>query len=105
MFCPQSRPAHASVIARGKVPSMICLVLPRGHTFGWGVRGKYLTRGLARLSRVVVLTEPITSDYTGDDPEDLFRKGVSAPPCDSIDTTQRPRPHPSHLALAHYHLS
>ena len=46
---------------------MICLVLPRGHTFGWGVCGKYLTRELARLSPVVLLTEPFTADHIGDD--------------------------------------
>ena len=104
MFCPQSRPAHASVIARGKVPSMICLVLPRGHTFGWGVCGKYLTRELARLSPVVLHTEPFTADHIGDDLDYLFLKGISAPLRDVLDSPQTRLPHPVLQALTDHRL-
>jgi len=78
---------------------MIYLALPRGHTFGWGVCGKYLTRELARFSPVVLHTEPFTTDHIGDDLDYLFLKGVSAPLSDVVDRTQTRLPQPVLQAL------
>ena len=104
MFGPHSHWAHAPGIARGKALAMICLVLPRGHTFGWGVCGKYLTRELARLSPVVLLTEPFTADHIGDDLDYLFLKGVSGALRDILDHTQTRLPHPVLQALTDHRL-
>ena len=46
---------------------MMTLVLPRGHTFGWGVCGKYLARELARLVPVQLLTQPFDVEAIGDE--------------------------------------
>jgi glycosyltransferase involved in cell wall biosynthesis len=83
---------------------MICLVLPRGHTFGWGVCGKYLTRELARLSPVVLHTEPFTAEHIGDDLDYLFLKGVSAPLSDIVDSPQTQLPHPVLQAVTDHRL-
>jgi glycosyltransferase involved in cell wall biosynthesis len=104
MFCPQNHCAQAPGLARGKVPAMLCLVLPRGHTFGWGVCGKYLTRELARLSPVMLLTEPFTADQIGDDLDYLFLKGVSAPLSEVRNHPQTRLPHPVLQALTDHRL-
>jgi glycosyltransferase involved in cell wall biosynthesis len=104
MFCPQSHWTHAPGIPSRKGPAMICLVLPRGHTFGWGVCGKYLTRELARLSPVVLHTEPFTAEHIGDDLDYLFLKGVSAPLSDVVDGLQTPLPHPVLQAVTDHRL-
>ncbi|MGE3536955.1 MAG: glycosyltransferase family 4 protein [Candidatus Tectimicrobiota bacterium] len=56
---------------------MIYLILPRGHMFGWGICGKYLTHELARFAPVVLCTEPFTSEHIGDEFDYLFLKSVS----------------------------
>ena len=48
---------------------MMTLVLPRGHTFGWGVCGKYLARELARLVPVQLVTQPFDVAAIGDELE------------------------------------
>jgi glycosyltransferase involved in cell wall biosynthesis len=103
-FCPQSHWTHAPGIPRRKGPAMICLVLPRGHTFGWGVCGKYLTRELARLSPVVLHTAPFTAEHIGDDLDYLFLKGVCAPLSDVVDSPQTPLPHPVLQAVTDHRL-
>ncbi len=83
---------------------MICLGLPRGHTFGWGVCGKYLTRELARLGPVLLLTEPFTAEQIGDDLDYRFLKGVSAAPPDVLNAAQTTLPYPVLQALTDQHL-
>ena len=46
---------------------MLTLVLPLGHTFGWGICGKYLAREIARLSPVRLVTEPFQAADIGDE--------------------------------------
>jgi glycosyltransferase involved in cell wall biosynthesis len=104
MFGLQHHCAQAPGLARGKIPAMLCLVLPRGHTFGWGVCGKYLTRELARLSPVRLLTEPFTADQIGDDLDYLFLKGVSAPLGEVRGHPQTRLPHPVLQALTDHRL-
>jgi glycosyltransferase involved in cell wall biosynthesis len=48
---------------------MLTLVLPRGHTFGWGVCGKYLARELAKLAPVQLVTQPFDVETIGDECE------------------------------------
>ena len=72
--------------------------------FGWGVCGKYLTRELARLSPVVLLTEPFTADHIGDDLDYLFLKGVSGALSDVLDRIQTRLPHPVLQALTDHRL-
>ncbi len=56
---------------------MLYLVMPRGHTFGWGICGKYLTRELAALSPVTLITEPFDLRDIGDDYDYILLKSVA----------------------------
>jgi glycosyltransferase involved in cell wall biosynthesis len=87
-----------------KVLSMLGLILPRGHTFGWGVCGKYLTRELARLSPVALLTEPFAVDDIGDELDYLFLQGVSAALGDCIARTPTELPYPVLQAITDHRL-
>jgi len=84
---------------------MIGLVLPRGHTFGWGVCGKYLTRELARHAPVVLFTEPFTAEQIGDELDYRFLKAVSVAPGDYLGSDQGRLPHPVLQALTDHHLA
>jgi len=46
---------------------MLTLALPLGHTFGWGICGKYLAREIARLSPVRLVTQPFEAADIGDE--------------------------------------
>lgn len=46
---------------------MLYLVLPCGSDYGRGIRGQYLTRELAGLTRVSLITEPYTVKDAGDE--------------------------------------
>lgn len=48
---------------------MLTLALPLGNTFGWGICGKNLTRELARLSPVRLVTSPFEAGDVGDELE------------------------------------
>lgn len=104
MFFPKSQLDHAPGSATSEVPGRLYLVLPRGQRFGWGVCGTYLTRELARVSPVVLLTEPFTADQIGDDLDYLFLKGVSVAPGDVLDSAQTPLPYPVLQAITDHRL-
>lgn len=55
---------------------MIILALPRGYTFGWGLCGKYLTKEIAKLSPVRLITEPFDLDTIGDELDYILLKNV-----------------------------
>ena len=56
---------------------MLYLVMPRGHTFGWGICGKYLTRELSTLSKLTLITEPFDLKDIGDDYDYILLKSVA----------------------------
>ena len=61
------RIAYQRSTQRDKGLAMMTLVLPRGHTFGWGVCGKYLARELAKLAPVRLVTQPFDVSAIGDE--------------------------------------
>lgn len=62
------------VILKGQ--SMIILALPLGFTFGWGVCGKYLTKEIAELSVVKLITQPFDRETIGDELDYILLKNV-----------------------------
>lgn len=104
MSFPQRHDHPALGMTTAEMAAPLCLVLPRGQGFGWGVCGTYLTRELARLAPVVLLTEPFTVDQIGDDLDYLFLKEVSAAPATVLNNAQMPLPSPVLQAITDHRL-
>jgi len=62
---------------RAGTKSMLTVALPLGHTHGWGICGKYLTRELARLAPVRLLTDAFDAESIGDDLEYSVLQGLA----------------------------
>lgn len=56
---------------------MLYLVLPQGSLFGWGICGKYLTKELAQLSPVNLLTDSFGINDIGNELDYIFLKSIS----------------------------
>ncbi|MHB8621352.1 MAG: glycosyltransferase family 4 protein, partial [Chloroflexota bacterium] len=71
---------------------MIYAALPLGSAHGWGVCGKYLARGLSRLSPTRLITDPFTVETLGDDLEyrELLALVPSAEEGSAIDASPLP---------------
>jgi glycosyltransferase involved in cell wall biosynthesis len=55
------------------------LALPMGTSHGWGVCGRYITRELARLAPVRLITDRLEADLVGDDLELAALRALLAP--------------------------
>jgi glycosyltransferase involved in cell wall biosynthesis len=55
---------------------MLTVALPLGHTHGWGICGKYLTRELAKLVPVRLLTHDFDAETIGDELEYSVLQGL-----------------------------
>jgi glycosyltransferase involved in cell wall biosynthesis len=62
------------------VAELVYLALPMGTTHGWGVCGRYITRELARLGPVCLVTDRLESAVVGDELELAALRGLLAPP-------------------------
>ncbi len=58
---------------------LIYLALPLGTTDGWGVCGRYITRELARLAPVCLVTDHLDAGLVGDELELAALRGLLAP--------------------------
>jgi glycosyltransferase involved in cell wall biosynthesis len=62
---------------------MIYLALPVGNRHGWGVCGKYLTRELAAITEVALITDPFDAEDVGDELDHALLKSkvaLTSPP-------------------------
>ncbi len=59
---------------------LLYLALPLGTTDGWGVSGRYITRELARLAPVCLVTDHLEAGLVGDELELAALHGLLAPP-------------------------
>jgi glycosyltransferase involved in cell wall biosynthesis len=57
---------------------MIYLILPMGHSFGWGVCGKYLVKEISQITEVKHITEKCTISDIGDELDFYFLKSKLA---------------------------
>src|SRR4030095_8434183 len=53
--------------------------MPMGTSHGWGVCGRYITRELARLAPVRLITDRLEADLGGDDLELAALRALLAP--------------------------
>ena len=58
----------------------VYLALPLGTTHGWGVCGRYITREMARLGPVCLVTDRLDPNLVGDELELAALRGLLAPP-------------------------
>lgn len=58
----------------------VYLALPLGMTHGWGVCGRYITREMARLGPVCLVTDRLDPNLVGDELELAALRGLLAPP-------------------------
>jgi hypothetical protein len=58
---------------------LVYLALPLGTSNGWGVCGRYITRELARLVPVCLLTDRLDAELVGDELELAALRAVLAP--------------------------
>jgi len=62
------------------VGETVYLALPLGTTHGWGVSGRYITREMARLGPVCLVTDRLDPNLVGDELELAALRGLLAPP-------------------------
>jgi glycosyltransferase involved in cell wall biosynthesis len=62
------------------VGEILYLALPLGTTHSWGVCGRYVTRELARMAPVCLVTDRLEAGLVGDDLELAALRGLLAPP-------------------------
>src|SRR4051812_22563251 len=58
---------------------MVHVALPMGMTHGWGIAGKSITKELAKLTPVQLVTEPFSADTVGDVLEFLLLASLVQP--------------------------
>ena len=59
---------------------ILYLALPLGTTHSWGVCGRYVTRELARMAPVCLVTDRLEAGLVGDELELAALRGLLAPP-------------------------
>jgi glycosyltransferase involved in cell wall biosynthesis len=62
------------------VGEILYLALPLGTTHSWGVCGRYVTRELARMAPVCLVTDRLEAGLVGDELELAALRGLLAPP-------------------------
>src|SRR5215472_8040854 len=78
---PALRVTHCILDAgRHHVGETVYLALPLGTTHGWGVCGRYITREMARLGPVCLVTDRLDPNLVGDELELAALRGLLAPP-------------------------
>ncbi|MGH7347314.1 MAG: glycosyltransferase family 4 protein [Candidatus Rokuibacteriota bacterium] len=61
------------------MPEIVYLALPMGTAHGWGVCGRYITRELARLAPVRLITDRLDAGLVGDELELVALRALLAP--------------------------
>ena len=59
---------------------ILYLALPLGTAHSWGVCGRYVTRELARMAPVCLVTDRLEAGLVGDELELAALRGLLAPP-------------------------